>query len=676
MKVSNPYWKKKLKSQISTNMEAEIGAFETDISLRKKTKMEEKLFAETRLRQGAYGQRYDNGQRHNGKGSQTLEFPTDRNSKGPNTLWHAPGMQRIKIPYGGMNARQCEVMADLVEEYSDGIGHITTRQDFQLHFIHIDDTPSIMRRLASVGITTKEACGNSVRNITACPSAGCCQTEIFDVTPYADALTYFLLGHHDVQDFGRKVKIAFSGCKAKACGLTNMHDIGFIASKKTIDGQEKKGFELYVGGGLGAVPHPAQCLEEFIPEEELLAISQTISRVFSALGEKKNRARARLKFLVAKLGIEEFQRLVKEERQKQPHDPRWADYLTDIDKKVESPKEQKESQEGSEGKEDYLLWLKQNTIKQKQKDYFIVHIKLPLGDITATQLRALADMSRKYSQENIRTTVEQNIALRWVRKENLPVLYQELKKAHIGEIGVSDITDIVACPGTDTCKLGISSSRGLASELRQQFQTGQLEIDEIIRALKIKVSGCFNSCSQHHLADLGFYGVSRKIGGRTVPHFQVVLGGQWENNGGVYGLPILAIPSKNIPKVVERMASSYKNNREGSESFHNYIKRLGKVEAKKILQDLSQVPEYQNDSSFYSDWRDPREYTTGDMGIGECAGEVVNRIDMDLALAERELFEAQILLEKKVIPRSRRIGLSIYAKLSPCSSQDRLPRRS
>ena len=266
----------------------------------------------------------------------------------PNTAWHAPGMVRIKVPFGGLDTTQMETLADMAEEYSDEILHVTTRQDIQLHYVHIEDTIDLQRRLAAVGITTREACGNSVRNVTACPLAGVCNTETFDVTPYSRALSRFLLGHPDAQDFGRKVKIAFSGCRDEACGLVNMHDIGAIGLTRVIDGETKRGFEFYVGGGLGAVPHQAKLFDEFISEEELLPLSQAIGRVFARLGEKKNRARARLKFLIAKIGIEEFKRLVLEERVSLPHDDRWTSYLESLSDTDEEPLKPGQSLNGVE----------------------------------------------------------------------------------------------------------------------------------------------------------------------------------------------------------------------------------------------------------------------------------------------------------------------------------------
>src|SRR5438093_58936 len=296
-----PSWKEKLAGRMDQQLAEEIDIFETQMVLRRQGKLDEKLFAETRLRRGCYGQRYDNGHRHDGIRTQQLPYLSDV-TKGPETLWDAPGMQRIKIPFGGVTPDQLDTLADMAEEYADSVLHVTTRQDFQLHYVHIEDTPDLMRRLAAVGITTREACGNSVRNVTACPLAGVCRSEVFDVTPYAKACSKFLLGHPDTQGFGRKFKIAFSGCEHEACGLVQMHDAGFVA--KVVDGV--RGFKVVVGGGLGAVPHQAKVLSEFTPEHELLPQIQSVARVFARLGEKQNRGRARIKFLVAKLGIEEF----------------------------------------------------------------------------------------------------------------------------------------------------------------------------------------------------------------------------------------------------------------------------------------------------------------------------------------------------------------------------------
>jgi sulfite reductase (ferredoxin) len=564
-------------------------------------------------------------------------------------------MQRIKIPAGGLNATQLETLAELAEEYSDGIAHITTRQDVQLHYVHIDDTPTLMRRLAAARITTREACGNTVRNVTACPFAGICQDEVFDVTPYALALSRFLLGHPDCQSFGRKFKPSFSGCVQQACGLAKMHDLGLIGVTRNENGKEVRGFAVYVGGGLGTVPYQAKLFDPFLPPEELLPIAQSIARVFARLGEKKNRNRARIKFLIHDLGIEKFKELVWEERRTLPPDPKWTKYLERAGKLKEEPL-RPQGEIPSPTSEAFERWRKTNARPQRQEGYSTVTATLPLGDITASQLRALADIARHFTRETLRTTVEQNFVIRWVSNRDLVDIHEALQVAGLGDPGAGTIVDIVTCPGTDTCKLGISSSRGLAAELRNRLAEKSFAMDTAVQNLHIKISGCFNSCGQHHVADLGFYGVSRKMAGYAVPHFQVVLGGEWESNAGSYGLPVVAVPSKNIPQVVTRLTDRYVANRKSGESFKDFVKRIGKVEIKSLLEDLTRLPADDTGPSFFSDWGDPREYSLGDLGVGECAGEVVAAIEFDLAAAESEVFEAQLDLEKGNFQQAARIA--------------------
>jgi len=641
-------WKEKLGDQIPEELGREIDAFDAQIQLKTQGKVDDKIFMESRLRRGVYGQRYDNGQRFNGSQTQPIHYPADDAgiTKGPDTSFDAPGMQRIKIPFGGLSTEQMDVLADLAEEYSDAICHVTTRQDIQYHYIHVADTPDLMRRLAAVGITTREACGNSVRNVTACPLSGICRTEAFDVTPYARACAHFLLGHPDVQDFGRKFKIAFSGCQHEACGLVAMHDMGAIGVTQMVDGQVKRGFELYVGGGLGAVPHPAKLFDEFVSEEELLPTSQAIGRVFARLGEKRNRNRARIKFLVAKLGIEEFRRLVQEERKILPHDPRWTAYLDDLNVTDEEPLKPGIALNGAQLPDGFAEWYKTNVYKQRQDGYVVVTVTLPLGDITSDQLHRLAGLCRQYVKDTVRTTVEQNILLRWVSETDLPKLYRELATLGLAESGAGTIVDVTACPGTDTCRLGISSSRGLAAELRQQLAAQNMQFDDAIKNLRIKISGCFNSCGQHHVADIGFFGMSRKANGIAVPHFQVVLGGQWTQNAGAFGLAMVRVPAKRIPAVVERLTSGYIKDRQKDESFQDFIGRLGKRQVKEMLDDLVEIPPHAEAPELYNDWGDTRGYSTGDLGIGECAGAVVPLAQFELSNCETEAFEAQIHLDE------------------------------
>lgn len=638
-------WKEALAEKLDTPLGAEIDIFEREIGLRKVGRMDEKVFAETRLRRGAYGQRYDNGQRHDGSRTRRIAYP-EAETKGPQTQWHAPGMQRIKIPFGGLNAGQMEALADLAEEYSDGILHVTTRQDIQLHFVHIEDTPDLMRRLAAVGITTREACGNTVRNVTGCPTAGVCTGEAFDVTPAAAAMAHFLLGHRDTQDFGRKFKIAFSGCADRACGLVSIHDLGFVAR---VDSAGRRGYSVYMGGGLGAVPYPARLYAEFVPEEEILPLAQATARVFARHGEKKNRAAARMKFLIKKIGWEAFCGLVAEERKVLEPDSRWTAWIEGARTASEVPRRPAgPAALPDEGDDRFRAWVKTNCRLQKQTGYATVQVTLPLGDATSRQFRRLATLARTWCRETVRTTVEQNVLFRWIPTDGLREFHGELERMGLGEPGAESVVDVVACPGTDTCKLGMASSRGLAGVLRERLAARQLHLDEAVRDMRIKVSGCFNSCGQHHIADLGFYGSSRTVGGFGVPHFQVLLGGQWSENAAHFGLAIGAVPSKRIPDVVDRFLGRFLAERLAGETFRAFTNRIGKRAAKEMIEDLMQVPPHDQDSEIYRDWADAREFTISDLGKGECAGEVVSVTDFDLTAAEREVFEAQILLEEAI----------------------------
>ena len=633
-------WKEQLSGRIPEQLGTEVDLFEGQIELKKQGKIDDKIFAETRLRRGVYGQRYDNGLRDDGTGQRPLAFPCGDLTKGPDTVWDAPGMMRIKIPFGKLTAEQLDVLNELAEEYSDSILHVTTRQDIQLHFVHIEDAPDMMRRLAAVGITTREACGNSVRNVTACEYAGVCNTQSFDVTPYANAMVQFLLGHPDVQDFGRKFKIAFSGCEDNPCGLVTFHDLGAVARVR--DG--KRGFRVVVGGGLGAVPVQAKVLAEFCPEEELLPLAQAVSRVFARLGEKQSRARARIKFLVQKLGMDEFKRLVAEEREGLRHDERWTAFLDDLHATDEKPVRDAGAIP-SNASAAFRAWAEHNLKPQAQDGYYTAVVKLPLGDFTSAQGRALSHLAREYTGDSIRCTVEQNLAFRWLSGADAVAFYEGLAALNLADSGAGTITDMTACPGTDTCKLGISSSRGLTGELRKRLSVVQEDLDPAVKALRMKASGCFNSCGQHHVADIGFTGVSRQVGGRKVPHFNIVLGGQWTENAKSYGLVVGAVPSKNVPKAVELITEHYLANRNGDESFQAFIARVGKKDFRKVLAPIQKPPSYEQDPSYYSDWGDPREYTIGDIGVGECAGEIVPFVEFGLQEAEQQLHDAQDALD-------------------------------
>ncbi|MFK7843777.1 MAG: nitrite/sulfite reductase [Rhodothermales bacterium] len=636
-------WKAKVEEAMPEELAHQIDIFEGQMELMQRGKLDEKVFAETRLRQGVYGQRYDNGRRHDGRQDRQIAFPAA--TKGPGTAWDAPGMQRIKIPFGRLTPDQLEELADLADEYSDGILHVTTRQDIQLHYVHIEDTPDMMRRLAGVGITTKEACGNVTRNVTGCHLAGVCRSEKFDISPYAQSLTEFLLGHDDAQDFGRKLKVAFSGCEQEACGLVMMHDVGFVAKQQEIEGSVVNGFKMVVGGGLGAVPHQAKVLEEFVPANEILPITQAIARVFARLGEKKNRNRARIKFLVAKLGIEAFREMIYEERKQLPYDPRWDSITEEAAGYEEVPFKPSVALNGQTRPDGFDAWLKTNVYAQRQPGYVTVTLRLPLGDLTSNQAVQLADIVREFVGEHVRMTVEQNIVLRWVSESDLPNLYTALKSVGLGQAGAESIVDITSCPGTDTCKLGIAASRGLAGTLISQLDKKFETLPDIVKELRIKISGCFNSCGQHHVADIGFYGNSRKVGNYKVPHFQVVLGGTWKDNAASFGLAMGAVPSKLIPDTLEAITKAFVSGKAADETFQTWVTRLGKKEVREIIKPFMITPDFETQPGFFSDWGDPRVFTLNDLGIGECAGEVVSLFSIEISKAESEVFDAQIALD-------------------------------
>ncbi len=535
-------------SHLAPEIREEIDTFETELRRMQAGQVPEKVFTEFRLRHGVYGQRQAGVQ-----------------------------MQRIKIPLGMLTLEQMERIADLSEDCADGVSHITTRQDVQFHFLDINDTPNLFRRLAEVGITTREACGNVVRNVTACPSSGVCTDETFDVTPYARAMAYFLLRHPDTQNFGRKFKIAFSGCAQHPCGLARMHDIGAVARVQQENGAPaSRGFEVYMGGGLGAIPHQAKLFSEFVPAEEMLPLAQAVARVFARLGEKKNRSKARMKFLIAKLGIEEFRALVAEERAKLPPDPRWTEYVEEAERFAEKPLQPPSPLHLTVTSPDFQRWHRSNVRPQAQPGYAMVTVLLPLGDITGWQLRGLARLCRGFIRDTVRTTVDQNLLLRWVSNRDLPALYEGLAALDLARHGAGAIADVSACPGTDSCKLGIASSRGLAAELLGKFENGMSDLADR-RDVRIKISGCFNACGQHHIADIGFFGSSRRVGQHVAPIFQVLLGGTTKDNAASFGLSMGKVSARDVPCVVRRLTELYGDQKLDSETFAQFTHRVGKA---------------------------------------------------------------------------------------------------
>ena len=621
-------------AHLPPEVKQEIDIYETELRRVEQGLMPEKVFLEFRLRHGVYGQRQAGVQ-----------------------------MQRIKIPLGMLTTAQMERLADVAEEYADAVCHVTTRQDIQLHFVDIKDTPNLMRRLAEVGITTREACGNVVRNVCACPLSGVCETEPFDVTPYARALACFLLRHPDAQNFGRKFKIAFSGCEQEACGLAIMHDIGAIARLGGEDGS-RRGFQVYVGGGLGALPHRAKLLSEFVAAEEMLPLAQAIARVFARLGEKKNRGRARMKFLIAQLGSEEFARLVRQERERLPGDPRWTEYLREAEGFREQPLLQGSplSLEGRSA--EFTRWAAVNARPQRQPGYSTVTVFLPLGDISSNQMRGLARLCRRFVRDTVRTTVEQNLVVRWVPGGELPAFFEGLRELDLAQTGAGTLADITACPGTDSCKLGITSSRGLAALLHQKFNNGLGRLAGR-RDLKIKISGCFNSCGQHHIADIGFFGSVQRKGSHVAPVFQVLLGGVSGGNASAYGLAVAKVAAHNAPAAVEKLTDLYSRERGQQETFADFVRRLGKARIKEELEELAGLPSYEEDAKYYKDNRQPWDFHMS-TGVGECAGAVVDQSEFLLEEADRLVFEATLSFDEGRLDEAA--GKAFDAKLKAASA--------
>ncbi|OGR97828.1 MAG: hypothetical protein A2902_04540 [Elusimicrobia bacterium RIFCSPLOWO2_01_FULL_64_13] len=526
-------------------------------------------------------------------------------------------MVRVKIPWGRLTSAQLLALADIADRFAGadrkGIAHVTTRQDIQYHFVSLDQAPDCMERLAECGLTTREACGNTVRNVTADPLAGVARDEVFDVSPYAEAAARFCLRHPVSQALARKFKISFSGSAADR-GLNPMHDLGFLAAVRTEGGKAGRGFVTTVGGGLGPTPKTAQVLEEFTPVEDFLRTTHAVLFVFNRDWDygRKNRNMARIKFLIEKIGIDEFKRRVFAER----HRLRSESYPEIPDYSEAPPPAPSVSSPPGPDSAEYRRWRSTNVLAQKQGGYSIALLHLFLGDIRSDQLRALAGAAEKFSNGLVRTTVQQNFVLRWVKNEALPALYGELAKAGLAVPSAERLADITSCPGADTCQLGITSSRGLAGAL-VKFLREKRPNDADLADLKIKVSGCPNSCGQHHIADIGFYGGARTVGGKQVPTYTMLLGGHIGAEGSGYGKHFLRVPAKKIPAVVDKLLDLYQAGKRPGEIFRSFVARTGFDALKRELEPLTDLPE-SPDSDFFSDWGGTGTFTIS-TGPGECA---------------------------------------------------------
>ncbi|MGE5850387.1 MAG: nitrite/sulfite reductase [Candidatus Methylomirabilota bacterium] len=526
-------------------------------------------------------------------------------------------MVRVKIPWGGLTARQLERLAELTEQSPLGVGHITTRQNIQFHFVKPEELTSTLRRLGEVGLTTREACGNTVRNVTACAHAGVAPDEPFDVTPYAEATARFLLRNPMNQNLPRKFKISFSGC-SDLCGLAPIQDIGAVAAIRGENGMSRHGFRLYVGGGLGPSPQVAQLLEEFTPAEELLATIAAIVRVFDRLGNRDNKYLARLKFVIRNLGMDKFRDLVLKER-----NGLRAVLAGKIPPVVLKAEPDRSSPAGAShagapnGNPEYSRWWLTNVRPQKQAGSFMVSVRLTLGDVTAQQLRVLAFVARQFADGWVRTTNQQNVLFRWVPGPKLPAVYRLLKGVGLADPSVDRLADVTACPGSATCQLGITSSRGLALAIGEIFQNGHAHLaDEA--GLRIKISGCPNSCGHHHIAGIGFSGGSKEFHGNQVPTYQVYLGASLNLDGTRYARPAVKVPAKNAPVLVGRLLDLYRAERVDGEKFEGFVERIGLNRIREAVKDLTDLPTPTETPDAYVDWGATTPFRVK-TGVGECA---------------------------------------------------------
>jgi sulfite reductase (ferredoxin) len=539
-------------------------------------------------------------------------------------------MIRIKLPFGKVTSEQLLRITKVSDEYSTGRLHITTRQDIQIHYVSLDRTPQLWAELEKDDVTLREACGNTVRNITASETAGIDSEEPFDVSPYAHAMFQFFLRNPVCQEMGRKFKISFSSSD-KDTALSYLHDLGFIP--RIVNGE--RGFKVMLGGGLGSQPHHAELLSEFIPVNEIIPTTEGVLRIFDRYGERAKRLKARMKFLIKDIGRDEFLKLVDEEKKALSHQTVEIDttafYGAIPAPLLEVPKVVIEDAAVFEA------WKKSNVIAQKQAGYVAIGIKVLLGDFYTGKARALAELIKNYAANELRFSLRQDILIRHVKEENLPFFYQELAKLDFVALGYNTISDITACPGTDTCNLGIASSTGIAVELERVLETEYPQYSNN-QEITIKISGCMNACGQHNMAEIGFQGMSINSGKLVAPALQVLLGGGNLGNGnGRFSDKVIKIPSRRGPDALRFILNDFEANANG-QSFLNYYDAKGEkyfYEFLKPLADLTNLTE-----ADFVDWGNADNYVKA-VGVGECAGVVIDLVATLLLEAKDKLTFAQ-----------------------------------
>lgn len=599
------------RTELENNIvEQDIIDLEKKIALFKSGNIDEEKFRSLRLARGVYGQRQ-------------------------------PGVQmiRIKLPYGRVSSDQLRRICKVSDEYSTGRLHITTRQDIQIHYVSLDRTPELWAELERDDVTIREACGNTVRNVTASETAGIDPHEPFDVTPYADAVFKYFLRNPISQEMGRKFKISFSSSDEDT-GLSYLHDLGFIPKVKVIDGQEVRGFKVMLGGGLGSQPRHADAISDFVETDQIIPFAEAVIRIFDRHGERAKRMKARMKFLIKDMGVEAFLELVENEKKALP----FKSYPIDFEayeaaqKLPDAPSASVEEELGL----DFEHFKLTNVLPQKQKGFVSVGVRVTLGDFYTDQARKLADLVEKYASAEIRFTLRQNFLIRDVREDLVPYFYKELKELGLASAGYNSLGDITACPGTDTCNLGIASSTGIAAELEKVILA---EYPQYLKNqnLVIKISGCMNACGQHNMAHIGFQGMSMKSGKVVIPALQVLLGGGNMGDGnGRFADKVTKIPSKRGPQALRVLLDDFEANADGLD-FLSYYDEKGQIYFYDLLKELGDASTVT--PADYVDWGNTEEYKIA-VGVGECAGVVLDLVATLLLESKEKIDIAQKCLEE------------------------------
>jgi sulfite reductase (ferredoxin) len=547
-------------------------------------------------------------------------------------------MFRIKIPLGRITPAQLTRIANLSEAYASANLHLTTRQDIQLHYVKVKDAPHIWVGLEDCGLTGREACGNTVRNITASATAGIDPNELFDVSAHTYEAFQVFLRNPICQDMGRKIKIAFSSSEFDTA-YTYIHDFGFIP--RIQDG--KRGFKVVVGGGLGAQAFLAQTAYEFLEEEKIIPFIEAGLRIFDRYGERQRRNKARMKYLIKDIGLEKWMQLVEEET-KANKIKNYPINLNILPEATPAPLKELPKTEIENDKK-YQDWLKANTFEQKQKGYFGVYLKITNGDIKPDIARSLANLVTDYASQDMRITMNQGMLIKFIRAEALPYIYSELNKMGLANIGFGTIADITTCPGTDTCNLGVTNSMTLARILEEVIQD---EYYDLIfeKNISIKMSGCMNACGQHMAANIGLHGSSIRVGDKVAPAMQIILGGGVDNTGvGVIGDKVVKLPTKKMPDALRAILDDYNNNASTTEYFNDYYQRQGKNYFYTLLKPIADTTKFIDDD--YFDYGHD-EYFTPEIGIGECAGVAYDMIGVIVKDAQTKQIEAKDALQNNL----------------------------